>query len=357
MTPEERVQAVLFRRGADQVPFTVYQGMVSQCRAERRLRNEGLCIVRLTRVYDTGTPDVTEKVCRYRENGRLKERKDYYTPHGDLFTVSKNVDMDAPNQTTSWYEQKLFKGPEDYGAIRFMIENRVHSPDYERFMRAQASMEGDVLLRSEIAYEPMQEILISIMDLRNFAFEWKKNRDEVLSLYQALVKDRNKIYPIVARSPAQFSNYGGNVAPEILGAERFEKYVLPDYQECAAVMHECGKLVGSHLDGDNKSIASLIAESDLDYIEAFTPYPDTKMSVKDALEAWPDKILWMNFPSSVHLQNPEEIERVTLDILEQAKPGDRLIMGVTEDVPEDHWRKSLLTISHVLNTHGTLPIN
>ena len=229
MTPEERVQAVLFRRGADQVPFTVYQGMVSQCRAERRLRNEGLCIVRLTRVYETGTPDVTEKVCRYRENGRLKERKDYSTPHGDLFTVSKIVDMDAPNQTTSWYEQKLFKGPEDYGAIRFMIENRVHSPDYERFMRAQASMEGDVLLRSEIAYEPMQEILISIMDLRNFAFEWKKNRDEVLSLYQALVKDRNKIYPIVARSPAQFSNYGGNVAPEILGAERFEKYVLPDY--------------------------------------------------------------------------------------------------------------------------------
>jgi hypothetical protein len=357
VNPRERVEAVLFRQEADRVPFTVYEGMISQCSTERRLRNDGLCIVRLIRVYETQTPDVTEKVCRYRENGILKERKDYGTPHGDLFSVSRIVDIDAPNQTTSWYEQKLFKGPEDYRAIRYMIQNRVHTPDYERFLREQELAEGDVLLRSEIGYEPLQEILISIMRLEDFANEWKMNRDEVLTLYRTLVEDRKKIYPIVARSPARYSNYGGNVAPEIVGPRRFEENLLPDYQECAAIMHEHGKLVGSHLDGNNKSISSLIAKTDLDYVEAFTPAPDTEMSVSDALEAWPDKVLWINFPSSVHLQSAEEIERVTLDVLEQAKPGDRLIIGVTEDVPTDHWRKSFLTISRVLNTHGALPIN
>jgi hypothetical protein len=223
-------------------------------------------------------------------------------------------------------------------------------------LKEQDLAEGDTLNRSEIGYEPLQEILINIMDLKDFAFEWKRNRDEVLSLYHALVEDRRKIYPIVARSPAQYSNYGGNVAPEILGPERFEKYILPDYQECAAVMHECGKLVGSHLDGNNEPISALIARSDLDYIEAFTPSPDTSMSVGDALAAWPDKVLWINFPSSVHLQNNETVERETRSILKQSKLGDRLIMGVTEDVPEDHWRRSFLTISQVLNTHGTLPI-
>jgi hypothetical protein len=247
--------------------------------------------------------------------------------------------------------ERCGKQAKDYQAIRFLIQNRVHTPDYERFLREQELAEGDVLLRSEIGYEPLQEILISVMHLEDFAAEWKTNRDEVLGLYRTLVEDRKKIYPIVARSPARYSNYGGNVAPEIVGPRRFEEYLLPDYQECAAIMHEHGRLVGSHLDGNNKSISSLIARTDLDYVEAFTPTPDTEMSVSDALEAWPDKVLWINFPSSVHLQSAEEIERVTLDILEQAKPGDRLIMGVTEDVPTDHWRKSFSIISRVLNTH------
>jgi len=139
--------------------------------------------------------------------------------------------------------------------------------------------------------------------------------------------------------------------------ERVEaNYVLPDYQECAAVLHEHGKLVGTHLDGNNKLIALLVAESGLDYIEAFTPFPDTNMSVKEALEVWPDKILWIDFPSSVHLQGAEAVRAAMLEILEQAKPGDRLIVGITEDVPEDRWRASFTMISQVLSTRGRLPI-
>ena len=41
MTPRERVEAVLLRREADHLPFTVYGGMISQCETERRLRNQG----------------------------------------------------------------------------------------------------------------------------------------------------------------------------------------------------------------------------------------------------------------------------------------------------------------------------
>ena len=51
------------------------------------------------------------------------------------------------------------------------------------------------------------------------------------------------------------------------------------------------------------------------------------------------------------------IDRETmLQVLDQSKPGDRLIVGVTEDVPNDHWRKSFLAIMQTLKDHGKLPL-
>ena len=357
MTPRERVEAILLHRDADHVPFTVYQQFIPQCEEERRLRNEGLCIVDPSfNVFETECPDVTETVCYYREDGKDKVRTDIKTPAGDLFSVGMIAEIDSVSATTTWVEQRVFKGPEDYRAIEFWIRNRVHTPDYEPFLRADQMAGGDLMLRASIGLEPLQEIIISLMGLERFSFEWADNRDEVLRLYQALVDDRRKIYPIVAQSPALHANYGGNVVSEIVGPRLFEQYLLPDYQECAEVMHKHGKLVGTHLDANNKGIASLVAKSDLDYIEAFTPYPDTDMTLKEALDAWPDKVLWIPFPSSTHLHGPEAVERTALDLLEQSKPGNRLIVGLTEDVPEALWQESFSIISHVLNTRGRLPI-
>ena len=356
MTPRERVEAVLLGRGADHVPFTVYAGMIPQCQTERRLRNEGVCIVRGFGVFETQAPDVTERTCHYHENGQLCLRTDIETPCGSLFSIGKSVEMNAPGGATTWQVQKLFKGPEDYKALEFMIRNRRYVADYGPFARAQELDGGDAIFRAGVAYEPLQEIIIRLMGLETFCIEWAERRDEVLNLYEALREDRRKIYPIVAESPALSANYGGNVTPDVIGPGLFEKYLMPDYEEFSEIMHKHNKLAGTHLDGNNKIVSSIVSRSSLDYIEAFTPPPDCDLSVKEALDAWPDKVLWINFPSSVHLQDAEGIEAATLDILEQSKPGDRLIVGITEDVPEHRWRESFSVIAGTLNGYGRLPI-
>jgi hypothetical protein len=93
----------------------------------------------------------------------------------------------------------------------------------------------------------------------------------------------------------------------------------------------------------------------MDVIEAFTPVPTCDVTVAQARAAWPDKVLWINFPSSVLLQPGEEIRAETLRILREAAPGDRFLIGITEDVPEDRWRDSLSTISQTLLEQGALP--
>ena len=138
--------------------------------------------------------------------------------------------------------------------------------------------------------------------MEDFCIEWMDRRDEVLKLYDQIVENRRRVYPIVAASPASHANYGGNVVPEVIGLENFRKYYVPHYNEAAEVLHKHGKLIGCHYDANCRLLAEAIGGTDLDYIEAFTPAPDTDMSLGEARQAWPDKVLWLNFPSSVHLQ-------------------------------------------------------
>jgi hypothetical protein len=73
------------------------------------------------------------------------------------------------------------------------------------------------------------------------------------------------------------------------------------------------------------------------------------MSVADALAAWPEKVLWINFPSSLHLFPTSEIEEVTRRMIDEAEPGNRFIIGITEDVPRDRWQQNMVAISRVVN--------
>jgi hypothetical protein len=99
-----------------------------------------------------------------------------------------------------------------------------------------------------------------------------------------------------------------------------------------------------------------VGQSQLDVIEAFTPVPTCDMTVAEARRAWPGKVLWINFPSSVHLEGEGRIREELRRILREAAPGDRFLIGVTEDVPEQVRQSSMQVISKGLRDWGKLPL-
>ena len=352
MTPRKRVEAILRGEPADRVPLTMYECMIPQCATERQLRNEGLCIVyRKAGVVRTHRPNVKTESHPFVEDGKQRIRRVTRTPVGELSQI------DQPAGFTTWHITRLFKGPEDYKTFMFMVKDERHEANYEAFVKAEQAMGEDAILRAAVGGTPLHTIMVHWMGPETFGIEWAERRDEILKLYDAMVEQQRKIYPLVAESPAFHANYGGNEVPEVMGKERFEQYVIPLYNEAAEIFHKHGKLLGAHLDGNNRLWAEAVADSGLDYVEAFTPAPDTDMSVKDALEAWPDKLLWINYPSSVHLRSVQRIEEETRQILRESAPGNRLIIGITEDIPEDRWQQNMLAISRVINEEGRLPID
>lgn len=353
MTARERVEAVLRGEWPDRIPFTVYREMLPQCEAERYLRNKGLCIIlEQPSVYDTVSPNVTRERLFFSEEGSSFVRTEVRTPKGDLCSVERF----APDEDATWHASWLFGGPEDYPAIESMVRDQQYVPNYEAFEKAQQTMGGDGFVRPDLGYSPLQEIIYSLMGVETFAVEWAERQDDVLRLYDALTENRRRLYEVVAKSPALAANYCGNVSSEVIGPERFRKYYVPHYNEFAEIMHAHGKVVGAHFDANTWALAEAISETEIDYVEALTPRPDSDMSVAEARTVWPGKILWLNFPPSFYPQGTEALEKATRQILWEAAPGDRFLLGVTEEVPEDCWQEGFAAIQKVINREGLLPI-
>ncbi len=348
LTSRERVEIVLKGKSADKIPFTIYNDMLPQCFTERKLRNDGLCMVRRDiKVYQELTPNVKTTSYSYVENGKHLTRIENETPVGNVNSIVE------PNDFTSWTHKKVFTSPDDYKVLLFMINDIQYKTCYQNYIKAQNADGGDCVFRGNLGLEPMQMMISYYMGIETFCIEWFERQDEILKLYNALVEKRKELYPICADSPCLIFNYGGNVVPELLGKERFDQYYVPIYNEAAEILHRKGKIIGVHFDANCKHISESIASTDLDYIEAFTPAPDTDMTLAEARKAWPDKVLWMNYPSSVHLESIEKIKKTTDDLLDELDGNyNNFVMGITEDIPSDRWQENLLAISNVLNSRG-----
>ena len=216
MTPYRRVITALRGGCPDKTPFTVYESKIPQCAVERELRNRGLCIVKRITSYNIRRPNVKTKSIHYTdEKGRYLIRTIIETPYGELST------LDQPAGFTSWHHERLFKSPDDYNALLFMIKDSMIEPAYDHAFKVVKDLGEDFIIRDNLPLEPMQNLVSSYMGAETFSYEWMDNRDEVLKLYDALVDVARGIYPIVADGPLEFSNYGGNVIPQVMKLLRY----------------------------------------------------------------------------------------------------------------------------------------
>jgi uroporphyrinogen-III decarboxylase len=123
---------------------------------------------------------------------------------------------------------------------------------------------------------------------------------------------------------------------------------MPEYEKVSERLAASGKKLAVHMDGRLKSLKDEIAAAEFDIVEAMTPFPMGDVSVREAREWWPNKALWINFTSSVHVESPERVAAHTRELLEEAGTKKGFVISVTEDAPIEALERSLAAISRVL---------
>jgi hypothetical protein len=133
----------------------------------------------------------------------------------------------------------------------------------------------------------------------------------------------------------------------------FQEYVLPAFHRYSEILHGQGKKVGDHTDGDLKAIVDLLAESDLDVCESFTPAPTTSCTFEEAWKLWKEgPLIWGGIASYYLEERVSEIEfREHIEHLLQLI-GDRpIILGIGDAVMSDNDLDRVRYIAERIENH------
>jgi len=337
----------------DRVPFTIKRPQPPQGAIERRLRNEGMAICCEELPFTIARPNVEVLRRETCAGDRQRYEETYRTPVGE---VAQTWEIE-PGYGSRHIVEFLIKRPQDYAVVASLAQDERYAPAFDKFRRAEQVLGQDgFVFCGWLGPTPLLKMLWELMDPEMFAIGLLEHPREFRNLYETLFEKQLEQVRIVAEGPGLVAHFAENLTAEMIGGRRFREYVLPVYAEFAAILRPKGKLLAAHLDGHLKSLANDLAVSALDIIEAFCPCPDGDMTVDAARRLWPDKILWINFPSPMHLEPPERIRDCVRQILAATAPGQRFLFGITEDIPDGVWDVSLPVISAALQEYGRLPI-
>jgi uroporphyrinogen-III decarboxylase len=348
MDIRERILAAMTWQEPDRVPFTIYDWMIPRGSAERELREMGLGIITRLPAHRVEHREVQYDSTEYWEGGRHLLRRTIRTPVGEVSQVSQ---LEAAYGST-WILEHFVKRPEDYATMEFVYRDGIYHDNYPAIRAAQQALGGDGLVMVRVAKGPIQEILYQMTGLERFAIDYYERRECIDSLYDVMVERYDDLYDLAAGAPVEILQSADNITSDVVGVERFERYCVPCYERHKRSLAGTGKRLAVHLDGRLHALRDAIAAAPFDIVEAFTPAPMGDVTVAEARQAWPDKALWLNFTSSVHLQPEEAIAAHTRQLIEEAGSKRGFAIGVTEDIPAQHCAHSLRAIARAIQDVG-----
>lgn len=345
MNVRERLLTTLRWGEPDCVPLTVYDWMLPRGTTERKLRELGVGLITRLPGHRVVHREVEIRTREYYGNGRKYVRRSIHTPVGEVY---QTLEAEGAYDTSNWIKEHFIKGPDDYRVMEFYLRDARYLDNYDSIREARRRVGDDGIVLVRIAKSPIQEMLYQMMGYEQFALEFAFNRDQFDSLHALMLERYAELYDIAAAAPVEILMLGDNITSDVVGGDRFRRYLLPEYAKIHRRLAGTGKILAVHMDGRLRNLADDIAKAEVDVVEALTPPPMGDFSVAEARERWPGKALWINFTSSMHIEPEEDIAEHTRELLAQAGNKRGFAISVTEDAPVEALERSLGVIAGVL---------
>jgi len=341
MNIRERLETFWSGERPDQIPYTIYHNEWRHTQNDpdwNELLENGLGITYHMSTFSSHTKNVEVLNDSYEQNGITYNRQTLRTPVGEIYQT----------WTKGWRQKYQLETPEDYAVMTYIVRNREFSANYDAFVERENEIAPNAILLAAIGRTPLQTILVDYAGIENLSMHLFDFEEEVHNLYDALLDNFYRKIEITAEGPGKFVSNLENFTADTLGPKRYEKYLLPVYEECFPILQSSGKIVGSHYDGRTASCKELIAVAPIDLIESLTEPNEGDLPLDEARAIWPDKLFWCNIRVGDYELTPDKLRKKVLDLVEQASPdGRKLAFEVSEQYPAN-WKESMPVVLEAL---------
>lgn len=353
MTMRERMLAVMQGRPHDRVPFVQYDDAAAPNEEVWDvIGRQNMGIWRWSWVHRIDHPNCDIETTWFRRKGVRARKRVLHTPAGDLTEEA----LIEPTYNAASIKKHFVKEPKDFGVFLAYLRDSVVRMDLRRYRRDLTELGDDGWPLPAVSRTPYQQLWIQwvlLEDLCAYLLECPGTLEEVVG---ELVRIERQVYRTVRKAadfvPLPMIDVPDNITAPVLGPRYFARFCVPMYNELAETVVDKGVLVYVHMDGDLKPLWKLIGASRVRGIDSLSPPPDNDTDPSEAHAMWPEMRLCPNFPSSVHLAEPEVIHARAREMLEAAGHSGRLQIQISENVPPGLWRKSFPQIVRAVREFG-----
>ncbi len=228
-------------------------------------------------------PRLFDKMLRDQPGETIAEFK---TPRGTLTTRTLLSLENVAQGTVPMMKNHPVKGPDDYPAFEFIFEHAEFVPEFSRVEEMQARMGEFGFVVPMLNCIPFQQLMLDHVGEVSFFYMLYDHPELVEKMMylldQVILEDLRQI----SSYSSMYVQFDDNLDGMITNPRLFKTFCLPYYQRYTDELHAQGKKVGSHTDGDLKSLLEMLAKLGLDVCELFSPTPLTECTLDEALEAW-----------------------------------------------------------------------
>ena len=208
--------------------------------------------------------------------------------------------MIAMSGVEPYLTEHLIKAEADYRTAEYIIEHTEIVPQFNKIQADEDTLGDNGFVVPCLHRIPFQQALLEYLGEIPLFTALYDRPDHLDRLIHVLDQQLLDILEHLKDLESIYVEFGDNLDGMMTNPRLFKKYSLPYYQKYAGILHGQGKKVGSHTDGNLKPLLSLLAESNLDVCESFSPSPLTECDFKEAWQEWEKgPMIWGGIPSPI----------------------------------------------------------
>ncbi len=283
---------------------------------------------------------------------------EYIAPVGKLslkYEVAES--MIAMSGVEPYLTEHLIKEEADYRTAEYIIEHTEIVPQFKKIQADEDDLGDNGFVVPCLHRIPFQQALLEYLGEIPLFTALYDRPDRLDRLIHVLDQQLLEILHLLKDLESIYVEFGDNLDGMMTNPKLFKKYSLPYYQKYADILHGQGKKVGSHTDGNLKPLLSLLAESNLDVCESFSPSPLTECHFEEARHEWAKgPMIWGGIPSPILEERTSDSEfKEYVHGLLTTIGNQAIIIGVGDMVLGNNLIERVRYIAEQVETHTLNP--
>jgi uroporphyrinogen-III decarboxylase len=367
MNTRERLLAILNHQSPDHIPWIPrlelwYRARVMSGTLPKAFT--GLTLRQVEQTLRLGTPardghvyqvsfDGLEIVTSRQNDQTITE---YHTPLGSLRQVVIASQELSEQGISGLMKEHFLKTSRDYHVLEWVVEHMRIIPAYDAYLAYDQEIGDDGLPMVQMTFSPFWDFLEVFAGFDHAYYhltDYPHEVEHLLTFMEEVYRER--LWPVVADSPAQMILTEAHLNSQLTPPRLFEKYLLPYHRDLSAFLRSRGKWPVLHADADTSKILGHIESGGWAMAECFVTAPMVPITLSKARQAWGNRvIIWGGIPSVLlSASTPEDVfQAYVQEVFQTIAPGDAFILGIADNVMPDSLIERVVWISDFIDDHG-----